>query len=284
MDNATSQPSPASPSPASPTPAADGQPAAAPAARPAYIPEKFWDGEKAAPRVEDLAKSYVKLEGERGKIKETLSAEIKAEMRKGVPAKPEDYKFAVPEGVADVVFLDAPPGEDFQPEAGKTYALLKSDDPLAKNIRALAHEYGVPNEKLNPLMTELARMVGFRPPTADDMKAARAEFTKQLGEQGEQRLSHVEKQLEAIGAGALKIGNASPAEFEAVEKLLEKTGQARFSTGSAGVSAPLSQAQLEEIMASPDYYVNREKQRQVKEGFAKLYPGTTNIANPRAAG
>lgn len=248
-----------------------------PATRPAYIPEKFWDGEKGAPRIEDLGKSYVKLEGERGKIKETLAAEIKAEMRKGVPAKAEDYKFAVPEGVDDVVFLDGPPGDDFKPEPGKHYAMLKADDPLAKGIRQLAHEYGVPNEKLNPLMAEVARMIGFRPPTADDMKAARESFTKQLGEQGEQRLSHVEKQLEAIGAGALKIGNASPAEFEAVEKLLEKTGQARFSTGSVGVSAPLSQAQIEEIMNSPDYYNNPEKQRQVQEGFKKLYPGTTNI-------
>lgn len=253
------------------------------AQRPAYIPEKFWDGEKAAPRVEDLAKSYVKLEGERGKIKETLLAEIKAEMRKGVPAKPEDYKFAVPEGVADVVFLDAPPGEDFQPEAGKTYAMLKADDPLAKGVRALAHEYGIPNEKLNPLMADLARMVGFRPPTADDLKAARETFTKQLGEQGEQRLSHVEKQLEAIGAGDLKIANASKAEFEAVERLLEKTGQARFSSGTGVVPPAKTQAELEEIMASPDYYVNRDKQRMVSEGFAKLYPGKVNISNPNAA-
>lgn len=269
MDN---DPSPPSPTP-SPTPAADAPPPS-PAQRPAYIPEKFWDAEKAAPRIEDLGKSYVKLEGERGKIKETLSAEIKAEMRKGVPAKPEDYKFAAPEG-SDVVFLDGPPGADFQPEPGKTYALLKADDPLGKGIRALAHEYGVPNEKLNPLMAELARMVGFRPPTPDDMKAAREAFTKDLGDQGEARLSHVEKQLEAIGAGDLKIANASKAEFEAVEKLLEKTGQAKFSAGTGQVGAPLTQAQLEEIMASRDYYVNDEKQRQVQEGFKKLYPGTT---------
>lgn len=277
-DNA---PPPAAPPAAPSDPAAP--PAPAPAQRPAYIPEKFWDGEKGAPRIEDLAKGYTTLESGRAKQKETLTAEINAERFKGRPAKAEDYKIALPEGLEGVVLLDKPPGEDFQWEGGKTYAMLKADSPLLKAAAAAAYKYGMPQAEFSSLVGELAKEMGFRPPTADDVTAARGAFTKQLGDQGEARLGHVEKQLEALGLSALKAANASVAEFEAIETLLEKTGQARFSAGTGRVGAPMPREKLEEIMASPDYYVNKDKQRIVEEGFAKLFPGKVNISNPNAA-
>lgn len=268
--------------PADPPPS---PPAGDPAQRPAYIPEKFWDGTAGAPRVEDLAKSYAKLEGERGKIKESLSAEIKAELRKGAPAKPEEYKIALPEGVGDVVLLDKI-ADDFQPEPGKTYSMLKADSPLLKSAAAAAHKYGMPQAEFSQLIGELAREVGQRVPTAEEAAAQRTEFFKQLGEQGEQRFTHTSQKLAAVlgdKAPALNLEHASPQEFEAIEALLEKAGQAKFSAGAATVPAAKSQAELEEIMASPDYYVNKEKQKIVTDGFAKLYPGKVNISNPNAA-
>ena len=44
------------------------------------------------------------------------------------------------------------------------------------------------------------------------------------------------------------------------------------------MTAPFTEAQLEVLMNSADYYVNRDKQRLVAEGFAKLYPGRVRIA------
>src|SRR5215204_6372951 len=48
-----------------------GAAAGAPAAvvRPDHIPEKFWDTEKAAPKIDELAKSYVALEQIQGRGK-----------------------------------------------------------------------------------------------------------------------------------------------------------------------------------------------------------------------
>jgi hypothetical protein len=39
-----------------------------PLSRPGWAPEKFWDAGEGAVRVEDLAKSYAKLESERGNL------------------------------------------------------------------------------------------------------------------------------------------------------------------------------------------------------------------------
>jgi hypothetical protein len=57
-------------------------------ARPDYLPENFWDGEKNEARVEDLAKAFTDL---RGKI---ARGDHKA------PDKPEGYKVPTPEGFA----------------------------------------------------------------------------------------------------------------------------------------------------------------------------------------
>ena len=47
--------------PAAPGPSLIPQAPAAPS-RPEYIPEKFWDASKGAPKIDDLAKAYVSLE------------------------------------------------------------------------------------------------------------------------------------------------------------------------------------------------------------------------------
>lgn len=82
------------------TPAPEAQPAEQPTAapgaapaRPDFIPEKFWDAEKGAPRLEDMAKSYSELERFRMGRTERV---------------PEDY--ALPkafEGYADQIQEDA---------------------------------------------------------------------------------------------------------------------------------------------------------------------------------
>jgi len=272
-----------------PTPAPSPAPAPAPTppARPAEIPEKFWDGAKGEARVIDLAKSYTELETGRGKMKETLSAEINAERLKGRPAKADDYKFALPETVKDIVIFDKQPGDDFKAEPGKTYAVFTPDDPLAKGVRALAWEYGVPPEKVNGLMAELARKMGHRAPTADESAAARAEALKPLGEHGEQRLQHVDRTLAALigedKARALRDAPGTPTAVEAVEALLEKAGQAKFSAGTAAVDGAATEIELKAIQASPAYLAEQSADaplhRKVAAGWAKLYPPGSGLAD-----
>jgi uncharacterized protein YnzC (UPF0291/DUF896 family) len=246
--------------------------------RPDYIPEKFWDGEKKSPRVEDLAKSYVKLEGERGKFKETLTAEINTERLRARPEKPDGYKVAVPETIKDVVILDKPPGEDFKPEAGKHYAVIKPGSSLMKNAAELAHKYGVPQAEFSGLVADLAREIGFKPPTAEEAQAAKQAIYSKLGEQGEQRVAHIGRQLAALvgaqHAAAMDATVESPAQIEAIEALLEKAGQAKLSPGTATVAPGLTEKELQKIQGESDYWTNPDKQAKVRAGFLRLYPPT----------
>lgn len=292
MDEAVS---PSSPAPTAPPPApsapngATPPPAAAPTppARPEFVPEKFWAADKGEIRIEDLAKSYAKLEAERPKLKETLTTEIKTaleqERLKGRPEKPEAYKIGLPEGdkaFSDVVILDKPPGQDFQPEAGKVYAVVKPDSPLFKAATTLAHKYGVPQAEFSGLVGELAREIGFRPITQEQAAEARKAIYTQLGEQGEQRVQHVGKQLAALvgekHAQAFDATVESPAQVEAFEALLEKMGQAKFSPGSTPVAPPKSEAELKAMVADERYYTDPVYKKQVDDEYKRAYPGKGN--------
>jgi hypothetical protein len=85
---------------AAPEPSPDtGEPAQAPADRPAGVPEKFWDREAGAIRTDALLKSYVELERKLGSMV-ALPGDDDPEGRErlrralGVPATVEDYQIA----------------------------------------------------------------------------------------------------------------------------------------------------------------------------------------------
>jgi hypothetical protein len=289
-----SSPAPASPTPPPAAPASNGAappPAAPPAApaRPEWLPEKFYDATAGAPRVEDLAKSYAKLEAERPKLKETLTTEIKTafetERRKAAPEKPEGYKVALPEGDAakpysHVVILDKPPGADFQPEAGKKYAVLKQDSKLLKAAAALAHKHAIPQAEFSSFVAEFADEIGFSPMTQEQAAEARKAVYAQLGEQGEARVQHVGKQLTALvgekHAQAFDAVVESPAQVEAIEALLEKMGQAKFSAGAAPVHAVKSEAELKQMVGDERFLTDPVYRKQVEDEFKRAYPGKGN--------
>lgn len=114
----TPPPAPAAPSPPvlpSPEPA---QPAPAPAA-PAGL-ESFWDGEKGALKVEDLAKLVSNDQARRA----------------GIPEGPDGYKLELP--------------ADFKLPDGLTFE--QADTPLGQSVRAIAHEFGMPQAGLSKLL------------------------------------------------------------------------------------------------------------------------------------
>ena len=280
--------SPSSPTP-SPTPSNGGAPPATPAptappARPEFIPEKFFDAAKGEVRVEDLAKSYAKLESERPKLKDTLTQEIKTafetERRKGVPAAAEAYKIGLPEGdaakaYADIVVLDKQPGADFKPEAGKVYAVVKPDSGLFKKATALAHKYAVPQGEFSELVGELAREMGVKPVTQEQMAEQRKAIYAQLGEQGEARVQHIGQQIVAVigekHAQALDASVESAAQVEAIEALLEKMGQAKLAPGSTPVQPVKSDVELKQMVADERYYSDAVYRKQVDDEFKRAY-------------
>jgi hypothetical protein len=122
-------------------------------------------------------------------------------------------------------------------------------------------------------------------PTAEGLAEERKAEWAKLGDHGEERAAHAWKKLSALvgedKAKALEgvIGDA--AAVEAVEILLEKAGEPKFSPGKAVSDAPDPSAMLAEaqkLQGDSDYYQNAEKQKTVSEIFKKLYPGQVPTA------
>ncbi|MBP2290724.1 pyruvate/2-oxoglutarate dehydrogenase complex dihydrolipoamide acyltransferase (E2) component [Azospirillum rugosum] len=114
---------PAGDQPAAPTPPAGDPPPPAPVAAPPAAPaglEAFWDAEKAALNVDGLAK---------------LVADDQAR-RAGVPEAPDGYKMELPADFA------LPDGLTFEPQ----------DTPLGQSVRAIAHEFGLPQAAMSKLL------------------------------------------------------------------------------------------------------------------------------------
>jgi hypothetical protein len=279
-------------SPANGTENPGGAPAAGavqPPTRPDFIPEKYWDGTKGEPRVQDMAKGLSELEGRLSKGKETYKAEYEAERFKARPAKPEDYKLAMPKegplaerfGKANLVLLDQKPGEGFQPEQGKRYFVLDQKSPLLQHWRATAHAAGMSNDQFMEGVAAYAEDLIGRQPSAESVAAEISAEHKKLGEQGRDRAQFAYGRIKALlgdeAAKAFDFIQVDAAGTLAVEALLEKLGEPKFSPGAANTGAADPTAALAEakkLMGDPDYWQNKEKQARVAEAYKKIYPGT----------
>jgi hypothetical protein len=267
------------PDPTPPAGAGGAGPSSTAAARPDYLPEKFWrDG---APNVEALAKSYSELEKMRGRFGDEAKAAALAELRAGVPEAPDGYALAKPEGLPDdVVWLDEIP-EGFAPEPGKVYFKPDPAAPETKALREWAHKHGLKGEAFGELMGIAARVTGIRAPSVAEREQARSEFFSSLGENGAARAGHLYGQLRAAlpeaQVQALDGLIGDKAGFEAIEALVTRAGGARFAPTSAPGGAGLSDAKLREMMRDPRYTdpTRRDPEfvKQIEDGWRTLYPG-----------
>jgi hypothetical protein len=204
---------------------ADGKPA-----RPADVPEQFWDAEKGQVRVDQLSKSW---------------KDLRAQVSRGegkLPETPEGYTIPTIEGV--------PPD------------LVKPDDPLLVQTRAAAHAAGITDSQMQavmkPYLTALAKAQG----AAADPQAAKAahqaalnEELGKLGPNGRQLVRDVGGRIagmEARGAltgeeaQALKaLGTA--AGVRALAKLLEANGAPSIPTDAMAADA-MTQADAHKML------------------------------------
>lgn len=88
---------------------------------PEYIPAKFWDAEKKAPKVEDLGKSYINLEKlmSRDKVPIPTSDEDKEGWERfwaaaGRPEAPDKYEFKRPDRLPDGMDYDEDTEKEFR--------------------------------------------------------------------------------------------------------------------------------------------------------------------------
>lgn len=284
-------PQPGSAPPAQPLPTALGGTGAA-AARPDYIEERHWDAATGTVKVEDLGKSYREA---RAAISKGVDG-YKAELLKGRPEKPEAYTFKAPDkgplaerlAKSGLVILADNPGADFKPEPGKQYFALKADDPMLAYWRKTAFDAGMSQDQFMEGIATYAETLAAKAPTEQQRAEAIAATFKALGENGQQRAAHlwgqVQAKLSPEHAAALDEAIQTPEQIMALEALMEKMGEPRFSPAiGASPAQPDSGAMLLEakrIQGEPDYWSNMEKQKRVSEIYQKVYPGPSQGVTP----
>jgi hypothetical protein len=228
--------------------------AAKPGARPAEVPEKFWDVEAGALRVEALLKSYRELErrlSQRAAPPGADAAEedlLRFRQAMGIPDSPDAYSITAPH---ELCCADGEVNTRLhQAHFSNTQAQLV---------------YDLAAERLLPLLAEAAAEF--------EASRQREKLAAHFG--GEDRFRQVAAQLSAWGRAKLP-----PAVYEALsstsegvlalEQMMrkEEPGLAR----DAAPPATESESELRAMMRDPRYWRSREPEfvRRVTEGFRRL--------------
>jgi len=223
-------------------------------ARPADIPEKFWDAETGTLRVDALLKSYRELERRLSQRAAPPRADATPEeiqrfrQAMGIPETPEGYRINAPH---DLCCPD--------PEVnGRLHAAHFTND-QAQLV------YDLAAERLLPLIAEAAAQF--------EADRQREKLHAHFG--GEERFRQVAAQLAAWGRANLPApvfeALSSTAEgVLALEQMMrkEEPGLSR----EVAPPAAASEAELRAMMRDPRYWRTREPEfvRRVTEGFRRL--------------
>jgi hypothetical protein len=233
-----------------------GDPAEAPAGRPAGVPEKFWDREAGAIRTDALLKSYVELERKLGSMV-PLPGDDDQEGRErlrrvlGVPANAEEYRIEA----RDELLEPTPEINARLHQAGFTQE-------QAQLVYDLAADHVLPliDDAIGELHAErdaerLARHFGGDAPWQN--------LARQIRTWGQANLSgEVYRILAASHDGVIAMHQMMQAREPSV--LQEATGP----------QAGIDEAALTRLMRDPRYWRERDPAfvAQVTEGFQRLYP------------
>ncbi len=206
--------------------------------RPDYLPEKFWDPDKGAPRIDALAQSYSELEKRLGTSSD-------------VPGSAEGYEIT-------------PPHEYLQssPEVNLRLHEAGFNKDQAQLVYNLAHE------ALMPMVLEIAQDM--------NMGADSRHLAEHFG--GEEQWGQASHQLETWGKAnlpphVLSALSSSPKGIMALKSMMAND-EPSLSGGGDIPNAHASEDDLRRIMAQPKYWRDRDPAlvRQVQEGFERLYP------------
>jgi len=223
-------------------------------ARPADIPEKFWDAETGTLRVDALLKSYRELERRLSQRAAPPAADATPEdlqrfrQAMGIPDTPDGYCINAPH---DLCCSD--------PEVNRRLHAAHFSNAQAQLV------YDLAAERLLPLIAEAAAQF--------EADRQREKLHAHFG--GEERFRQVAAQLAAWGRAKLPApvfeALSSTAEgVLALEQMMrkEEPGLSR----EAAPPAAASEAELRAMMRDPRYWRTREPEfvRRVTEGFRRL--------------
>lgn len=211
---------------------------AAGSARPAELPDKFWDERTGQVRLDALVKSYLELERKLGAL------------GRDVPPGPEHYKINV--------------GSDF----------LNADAEVNQRLHAAGFSqqqaqlvYDLACDRLMPMIAELASVF--------EAESQIERLTQHFG--GEDRWRETARQIDAWARSRLpaRVFEALSTTFEGVLAMYrmmsgEEPGFLRAGEGSAG---SLTEASIKQLMRDPRYWRQQDPAvvEQVREGFRQLY-------------
>lgn len=254
--------------------------------RPEFIPEKFWDGEAKAPRVEDLARSYGDLEKLIGSRVHDLGTEARRKLAAALPDElkstwAEEHRTAL---AADPEFLtpleEAWKGKHL-PKAPEAYetptredgAAYDAEHPLYSTAMELAKKYALPQEAFNGLLdlTYQARADYETPPDLAEWKAAIPDI--------EPRAKAVYNRLRGVAgdhAGTLINQVRDPNAFLALEAIVKASGPKSLALEAGQAEPEITAEKLDEMMRDPRYWRDHDRDfhAKVTNGFKRLHGDT----------
>jgi hypothetical protein len=227
----TSQANPATTTTSESNPAA--QTTSAAPARPAYIPENFWDG--AAGKVKDK---------EFGDHLAQLTTRVAADdsRRLSLPQKPEDYKIELP--------------SDFKPPAGVKYE-FNADDPLMAQARATMHDIETGKLTGQAAFSKLLGLyAGAQVATEATIQAAKTAEHAKLGANGPARVTALQTFFKGYlgdNDGAQLASRLFTAkDVEIAERLVAKmTNSGTFNAGGREPPEPAGRLSSEQVAKLP---------------------------------
>lgn len=235
-----------------------------PVSRPDYLPEKFWDAEAGAPRIEEMARSYAELESAFGRRKEDLTKEIRevvaSERPEGVPAKAEEYVVKLP--------------DDFEVPAGWEYN-ISDDDPMVGWLRETAFASKWTQEQVNDAVRLYAAQQVANIPNLDIER-------QRLGENSKDRIERVDlwasKHLSENAYNTLSAMSNTANAITLMEEIMALTQTQRLG-GDEVQGSSVDMEEIRSLMNTPEYYdaslrhtpKGREVRDKVNRAFASVY-------------
>lgn len=228
---------------------AEGADASAPepAARPDAVPEKFWDTEKNVVNFDAWSESTKALEGKlrtrTDDLRKQVEDEYTAERLKGRPESADKYELRVPESIK------LPEGMEFQ---------FNDGDPMVGFWREFCYDQGLGQEGFDQ------GVEAYINGSLSQMPDMEAEF-KALGDHGMARAARVNTWLEGtIGkenVAALEGATTTAKSIEALEILMEKTGEPAFSAEAAAANGTdrMSIDELRKMQSDPRYWNDAQR-------------------------
>lgn len=245
-----------------------------PPSRPDHIPEKFWDAEKGVVRSDALVQSYTELERRMSKTPAQLEREIRERLegeRFGKrPADPVGYKFEVSDGIL-------PEGTDWK---------VDENDPMLDWWRQHAYEQGLDQEGFRAgIDAYVQARLGGEP----DLQAEVARLGENSQERIERAVNWTKANLTQASFDAIADAMQTAEAFQALEELMEKAGEPRFSKGEPS-KAPSAKSRDEVVaMMNDERYWHHAKRdpayvKQVQALLEQTFPGTSPLNVSQSGG